>query len=96
MNFDDFSVFPAFSNLGLWQFDHFELKTLFGRLSRLLALDPGWEDAYRIQMLAHLAQGNRALALRTYQLCVEVLDREFGVEPLPETRVLHEAIRQKR
>jgi two-component SAPR family response regulator len=59
---------------------------------RVLAVDPVWEDAYRAQMRAYQYQGNRPLALRTYQQCVEMLDREFGVEPLPETRELHKKI----
>ena len=59
---------------------------------RVLAVDPVWEDAYRAQMRAYQAQGNRPLALRTYRQCVQVLDREFGVEPLPETRQLYEEI----
>lgn len=60
---------------------------------RVLAADPVWEDAYRAQMAAYLAQGNRPLALRTYERCVEVLEREFGVEPLPETQELYERVR---
>ena len=60
---------------------------------RVLAVDPVWEDAYRIQMRAYQAQGNRPLALRTYRQCVEVLEREFEVEPLPETRELYKNIR---
>jgi two-component SAPR family response regulator len=63
---------------------------------RVLAVDPVWEDAYRAQMRAYQAQGNRPLALRTYQQCVEVLDREFGVEPLPETQELYARIRGTR
>ena len=59
---------------------------------RVLAVDPVWEDAYRAQMRAYQAQGNRPLALRTYRQCVQVLDREFGVEPLPETRQLYKEI----
>jgi LuxR family maltose regulon positive regulatory protein len=59
----------------------------------VLAVDPVWEDAYRTQMRAYLAQGNRPLALRTYQQCVEALAREFQVEPLPETQELYEKIR---
>ena len=61
---------------------------------RALRLDPVWEDAYRVQMRAHLATGNRPLALRTYQQCVEVLAREFGVEPLPETQAVYEEMRR--
>jgi DNA-binding SARP family transcriptional activator len=60
---------------------------------RVLMLDPVWEDAYRTQMRAYMAQGNRPLALRAYQQCLEKLAEEFGVEPLPETQELHQAIR---
>lgn len=60
---------------------------------RVLTIDPIWEDAYRTQMAAYLLQGNRPLALRTYQQCVAVLEREFGIEPLPETKALFEKIK---
>jgi DNA-binding SARP family transcriptional activator len=59
---------------------------------RVLSVDPVWEDAYRVLMRAYQVQGNRPLALRTYRLCVEVLEREFGVGPLPETQELYAAI----
>ena len=62
---------------------------------RVLAVDPVWEDAYRTQMRAYLARGNRPLALRAYQRCVEVLAEEFGVEPLPETRQLYEQVKHE-
>jgi two-component SAPR family response regulator len=60
----------------------------------VLSVDPVWEEAYRVQMQAYLVQGNRPLALRTYQHCVEMLERELGVEPLPETKQLHERIKR--
>ncbi len=59
---------------------------------RVLALDPVWEDAYRTQMRAYQLNGNRPLAIRTYQQCVKQLAEEFGVEPLPETYELYEEI----
>ncbi len=58
----------------------------------VLTIDPVWEDAYRVQMQAYLAQGNRPLALRAYQRCVEMLQNELGVEPLPETQQLYQQI----
>jgi len=60
---------------------------------RVLSIDPVWEDAYRVQMRAFVAQRNRPLALRSYQRCVQVLADEFGVDPLPETAELYEQIR---
>ncbi len=62
---------------------------------RALTVDAAWEDAYRVQMQAYFAQGNRPLALRTYQQCVESLQREFGIAPLPETQAVYEQIRHK-
>lgn len=62
---------------------------------RVLMIDPVWEAAYRTQMRAYLEQGNRPLALRTYQQCVDVLNREFSIEPLPETQQLYEQIKAK-
>ena len=53
-----------------------------------IAIDPTWEDAYSLQMQAYIAKGNRPQAIKTYQKCVDVLDEEFGIDPLPETRKL--------
>ncbi len=53
-----------------------------------LAIDPAWEDAYRIQMQAYLAKGNRPQAIKAYQKCVDILDEEYGIDPLPETKKL--------
>lgn len=59
-----------------------------------LQIDNAWEDAYRIQMEAYFLKGNRPMAIKTYQQCLNVLDREFGIEPLPETRALLRRIRE--
>lgn len=59
-----------------------------------LAIDPCWEDAYRIQMQAYINKGNRPQALKTYQICKETLDREYGVSPLPATKKLFTEITQ--
>jgi DNA-binding SARP family transcriptional activator len=57
---------------------------------RLLAQDICWEGAYRTMILAHHRQGDRALALRAYTQCAQVLKSELGMEPSAET----EAARQ--
>lgn len=59
---------------------------------RVLTIDPVWENAYRTQMRAYLAQGNRPMAIRTYQQCVEALRHELDVDPLPETNELYQQI----
>lgn len=58
-----------------------------------ILLDAAWEDAYRIQMEAYFRQGNRPLAIRTYQQCVHILDQEMGIAPLPETQRLFQKIK---
>ena len=56
---------------------------------RLLSLDPLQEAAHRTLMRLYAHDGRRASALRQYQACVEVLQRELGVEPEPETRQVY-------
>lgn len=58
-----------------------------------LQIDKTWEDAYRIQMEAYLEKGNRPMAIKTYQQCERVLEEEFGIDPLPETRRVYRKIR---
>lgn len=60
--------------------------------ARILALDPCWERAYRLQMLAYSRQGDRTLALRTFQRCAATLKSELGVEPTPATATLYKEI----
>ncbi len=59
-----------------------------------LAIDPTWEDAYRLQMQAYVAKGNRPQAIKTFQKCELVLDQEYGVDPLPETKKLMREIQE--
>jgi len=57
-----------------------------------LLLENTWEDAYRIQMEAYLKKGNRPMAIKTFRQCEAVLEKEFGVKPLPETKALYQKI----
>lgn len=59
---------------------------------RRLGFDPLNESAHRQLMLLFAWSGDRSSALREYRDCVAMLDRELGVEPLPETADLAEAI----
>jgi DNA-binding SARP family transcriptional activator len=57
---------------------------------RWLDLDPLHEQAHRAVMRAALTLGRRDDVIRQYRRCVETLDRELGVAPLPETTSLYE------
>src|SRR5262249_11420980 len=56
---------------------------------RLLSLDPLQEVTHRAVMRLYARQGRRAAALRQYQLCVDVLQRELGVEPEEATKQVY-------
>lgn len=63
---------------------------------RLLALDATQETAHRALMQLYAQQGRRAAALRQYQTCVTVLQRELGTEPEAVTRHVYREIVQQR
>lgn len=54
----------------------------------ILARDPCWERAYRLQMQAYAQLGNRPQALKVYQRCRSVLAEQLDVPPSPETVTL--------
>ena len=60
---------------------------------KLLALDPCREDAHRLIMRAYVKNGQRAIALRHYQVCVDVLKVEFNAPPETATTALFDQIR---
>ena len=61
---------------------------------RLLALDPEQEAVHRTLMRLYARQGRRGAALRQYQTCVAILERELGLEPEAETRQLYRELLQ--
>ena len=56
---------------------------------RLLSLDPLQEVTHRALMRLYALQGRRAAALRQYQLCVDVLQRELSAEPEEATKQVY-------
>lgn len=56
--------------------------------SRLLAIDPLQEPVHRALMKIHLAEGRRASALRQFETCKELLERELQIEPEAATRAM--------
>jgi DNA-binding SARP family transcriptional activator len=80
-----------------WLADHAyrsaQYETALQYALRLLTCDPCREDGHRLAMRAYLRRGERAQALRQYQLCEHVLRREFDTAPEPLTTELFERIR---
>jgi predicted ATPase/DNA-binding SARP family transcriptional activator len=62
----------------------------YGR--QLLGLDPLEESVHRILMRVHARAGSRSEALRQYDRCRRVLERELGQAPDEETERIREAI----
>ena len=76
--------------------DHFAARgeydaaLVYGR--RLIEVDPLSEEAHREVMRLYVLAGRRRRALTEYEELADLLARELGVEPLPETRSLYEGI----
>jgi predicted ATPase/DNA-binding SARP family transcriptional activator len=61
---------------------------------QVLAADAVNETAHQHLIFCYLAAGDRAEALAQYERCRAVLQRELGVDPLPETTALYHWLRQ--
>lgn len=59
---------------------------------KILEYDNCYEEAHRRLMQCYLAQGQRYLALRQYQVCVHVLAEELDLAPSTETESLYQKI----
>ena len=59
---------------------------------RLRELDPWRENAVRTLIALRYETGDRAGALTEYDRFVRALDDELGVDPMPETQALYEAL----
>lgn len=61
---------------------------------RWLSLDPLQEKVHRVLMSLYASAGRRGEALRQYERCVRILEKELGVEPEEETTRLYEEIKR--
>src|SRR5215207_3443999 len=61
-------------------------------LARALAFNPFQEDLQRAALRLDYLAGDRAGAIRRYESLRRLLDDEFGVPPMDETRALYDAI----
>src|SRR5262245_42497937 len=61
---------------------------------KLLAVDPLQEAVHRTLMRLYAQAGRRGAALRQYQACVTVLERELRTQPEDATRALYREILQ--
>lgn len=73
------------SSLGEWE-------SAIRSARRWVSLDPLHEEAHRQLMKLYTWSGHRQAAIKQYQECIHILERELGVYPLEETAALYNAI----
>ena len=66
-----------------------EYETAVHYATRLRNADPLSERTYQLLMATYEVLGDRAAALRVYHDCAAMLERELGVKPGAETRVIY-------
>jgi len=62
---------------------------------QILNLDPLREDIHREMMRLYVENGQRALAVKQYEICRKVLDTELSISPMEETQALFTQIFSK-
>jgi len=60
----------------------------------VLKRDRCYEEAYQVLMRAYARGGSRSQAMRSYARCVQALNDDLGIEPLPETTNLFEQVKR--
>lgn len=69
---------------------NYEASLVYGK--RILAEEPLSEETHRAVMRLHARMGQRALAMRQYEACRDILLVELGIAPMPETEQLFQQI----
>ena len=59
---------------------------------KILEKDHTWEEAYRLLIFCYYKKNNRSYAIKWYQKCCDVLEKEMGVEPLESTQQIYQII----
>lgn len=70
-----------------------DFPAAIGAAQRYLAADPSAEEMHRRLIMLYGAVGDRGAALRQFERCILALKRDLGLDPLPETQAVYEAVR---
>jgi DNA-binding SARP family transcriptional activator/virulence-associated protein VapD len=74
--------------------EEFDYSQAIGYCKKLIEIDVADETAHQELMRIYYNTGNRQEALRQYQILEQTLHIQLGLEPIPETKLLYEKIRQ--
>ncbi len=69
-----------------------DLANAIDYAQRYLAVDDLAEDVHRRLIELFALTGDRSSALRQYERCAAILERELGVSPLPETQAVFRSV----
>jgi ATP/maltotriose-dependent transcriptional regulator MalT len=61
---------------------------------QVMRRDRCFEEAYQVLIRAYARSGSRSQALRSYTRCIQALQDDLGIDPLPETTDLYERIKR--
>jgi predicted ATPase/DNA-binding SARP family transcriptional activator len=89
------SLLDALQKLITWHIVIGEYEKSIQYARQVLSLDDLSEPAHRQLMQLYAWSGQRGAAIRQYELCVNLLQDEIGVEPEEETVMLFEAIKTR-
>ncbi|MBA4495218.1 BTAD domain-containing putative transcriptional regulator [Paenactinomyces guangxiensis] len=70
------------------QVEQKEIDSAIHWCERILQEDACWEEAYRLLMYCFYQKNNRPQAIKQYQKCRDMLQKELGVAPMPKTEEL--------
>jgi DNA-binding SARP family transcriptional activator/predicted ATPase len=82
-------------NLGTYHRQGQRPREALRMAERMFAFDGCDERAHRMAMRCHVQMGRPVDALRQFERCCQVLERELRVQPSKATRDLHDLIRQR-
>ncbi|MEJ2351927.1 MAG: AAA family ATPase, partial [Anaerolineales bacterium] len=85
--------FDALKDLIQIKFAAQDLSKAIHYAQRYLAIDELAEDVHQQLIRLYAASGDRSAALRQFEACTLILERELGVEPLPETRAIYNTVK---
>ncbi len=56
---------------------------------QILSIEPLREEIHRSLMRLYIQSGQRSLAVRQYETCRSILEKELSIPPMPETQALY-------
>lgn len=75
--------------LSHYYFEQQQYTAAVSQCQRILLVDNCYEPAHRLLIECYLSQGQRHMAVRQYQACVQALKETLGLSPSEKTRLVY-------